>query len=117
MSDMALERDFASGKLRERLFGTQKNRQGSAFYGYSLTLIAIGAGWLLRDGNLVNPEQGLGYWLGVAGGSILVQRQGRHDRRLVSGLDPVVGRQPAPAPSHCLDPQCISPGNRLQFSL
>jgi hypothetical protein len=30
------------------------------------------AGWLLRDEQLVNPEEGLGYWLGIVGGSMML---------------------------------------------
>ncbi len=58
--------------MRERVFGTAENRQGAAFYGYSITLLAIGAGWLLRDHRLINPEDGLGYWLGILGGSMML---------------------------------------------
>lgn len=47
-------------------------RSRSALYGYSsLTAILI-AGWLLRDQGLVNPEEGLGYWLGIIGGSLML---------------------------------------------
>ncbi len=55
-----------------RVLGTRNNRQSSAFYGYSLTLIAIGIGWLLRDRAWINPEEGLGYWLGIIGGSMML---------------------------------------------
>jgi hypothetical protein len=72
MNEFALDTEVAAGKRRRRLFGNQKNRQSSAFYGYSFTLIALGAGWLLRDQNLVNPESGLGYWLGIIGGSMML---------------------------------------------
>ena len=43
-----------------------------AAYGY-LTLAAIVcAGWLLRREGFVNPAEGLGYWLGIIGGSMML---------------------------------------------
>ena len=72
MSEMALDSVFPQRKFWVRILGTSKNRQSSAFYGYSLTLIAVGVGWLLRDQALINPEDGLGYWLGIIGGSMML---------------------------------------------
>jgi hypothetical protein len=40
--------------------------------GWGLLVVALSAGWLLRDRGLVNPEQGLGYWLGIVGGSLML---------------------------------------------
>lgn len=72
MNEMALNLVEPSKSILERVFGTKRNRKSSAFYGYSLTIIAIGVGWLLRDRALVNPEHGLGYWLGIVGGSMML---------------------------------------------
>jgi len=72
MNEIALDRPIFRPDFRTRLFGTPENRRSSAFYGYSLTIIAIGVGWLVRDRGLVNPEQGLGYWLGIVGGSMML---------------------------------------------
>ena len=72
MNDMALDRVYARSRFNERLFGTSESRQSSAFYGYALTTLAVGIGWLLRDYGLINPEEGLGYWLGIAGGSMML---------------------------------------------
>lgn len=44
----------------------------AAFYGYSFLLTAVIAGWLLSDESLVNPSEGLGYWLGIVGGSLML---------------------------------------------
>ena len=41
-------------------------------YSYSALVAALVAGWLLRDELLVNPKQGLGYWLGIIGGSLML---------------------------------------------
>jgi len=43
-----------------------------ALYGYSLLVAVLVAGWLLRGELLVNPEEGLGYWLGIIGGSLML---------------------------------------------
>jgi len=51
---------------------TAGRRKGIAFYGYLSLGVAIIAGWLLSDQQLVDPSQGLGYWLGIAGGSLML---------------------------------------------
>lgn len=43
-----------------------------ALYGYSLLAIATIAGWLLSDKELVDPNVGFGYWLGIVGGSMML---------------------------------------------
>lgn len=72
MNEIALDRVFSSGGFRNRLFGSRETRQSSTFYSYSLSAIAIGAGWLLRDYGLIDPKEGLGYWLGILGGSMML---------------------------------------------
>jgi len=49
---------------------TRNSRAG--FYGYTFLVAALVAGWLLRGEVLVNPEEGLGYWLGIIGGSLML---------------------------------------------
>jgi hypothetical protein len=44
----------------------------SGFYGYSLLLLFLAAGWLLGDKQLVDPNNGLGYWLGIVGGVLML---------------------------------------------
>lgn len=39
---------------------------------YGLLFAAILVGWLLRHERLVNPKEGLGYWLGITGGSLML---------------------------------------------
>ena len=39
---------------------------------YALISVFLLAGWLIRDQQLVNPEQGTGYWLGIIGGSLML---------------------------------------------
>lgn len=72
MNEIALDRPVQRRDFRTRLFGTTESRRSRAFYGYSLTIIAIGVGWLVRDRSIVNPQEGLGYWLGIVGGSLML---------------------------------------------
>ncbi|MDH4107909.1 MAG: hypothetical protein OEW35_06315 [Gammaproteobacteria bacterium] len=44
----------------------------SALYGYGSLTAMIVLGWLLRDQALINPEDGVGYWLGIIGGSLML---------------------------------------------
>lgn len=39
---------------------------------YALISVFLVAGWLLKDLNLITPEQGTGYWLGIIGGSLML---------------------------------------------
>jgi hypothetical protein len=44
----------------------------SAFYGYTFLVVVLIAGWYLSDEKLVDPAEGLGYWLGIVGGSLML---------------------------------------------
>ena len=59
-----------------RPVGTSKPRaprtMRSAFYGYTLLMAALTAGWLLKGNELIDPNEGLGYWLGIVGGSSML---------------------------------------------
>jgi len=50
--------------------GARKSRD--AFYGYSILVAALIAGWLLSGQKLVDPNEGFGYWLGIIGGSMML---------------------------------------------
>ena len=39
---------------------------------YALISVFLVAGWLVRDLNLITPEEGTGYWLGIIGGSLML---------------------------------------------
>lgn len=43
-----------------------------SFVGYSSLAAAICAGWILRHQRLVDPNEGLGYWLGIIGGTMML---------------------------------------------
>jgi len=49
----------------------EKPPRTSELQWYVLLTALITLGWLLRDYALVNPEAGLGYWLGIVGGSLM----------------------------------------------
>jgi hypothetical protein len=48
------------------------NQKQRGLIGYGLLVIALSAGWLLRDVGLVDPSRGVGYWLGIVGGSLML---------------------------------------------
>ena len=48
----------------------RKTRAGT--YGYIFLAAAVCVGWLLRRVGLVDPNDGLGYWLGIIGGSLML---------------------------------------------
>lgn len=39
---------------------------------YSSVVVLLGIGWLLRDYKYLIPESGIGYWLGIIGGSLML---------------------------------------------
>lgn len=51
---------------------SRASKSRDAVYGYSFLFIALVAGWLLSDKELVDPKDGLGYWLGIVGGSMML---------------------------------------------
>lgn len=55
--------DAAAGKTR---------KPASALQWYTLLAALITLGWLVRDYNFINPEQGAGYWLGIIGGTFML---------------------------------------------
>lgn len=44
----------------------------STWAGYALVVAVIATAWNVRDENLIRAEVGLGYWLGIAGGSLML---------------------------------------------
>lgn len=43
-----------------------------SFVGYSVLAAVLCAGWILRTRKLVDPNEGLGYWLGIVGGTLML---------------------------------------------
>ena len=60
--------------------------------GYALAAAALGTGWMLRTDNLIDAGHGVGYWLGIAGASLmglLLLYPLRKRSRLMARLGPV----------------------------
>jgi hypothetical protein len=72
MNEAVFNRPVQRRDFRTRLFGTADSRRSRAFYGYSMAIIAIGVGWLVRDRGIVDPQEGFGYWLGIVGSSLML---------------------------------------------
>jgi len=45
---------------------------GTEFSAYLLLTLLIVLGWLLRDLDLITPDNGVGYWLGIIGGTLML---------------------------------------------
>jgi len=60
----------ATATSKARRLPTGKSRR--SFYGYVTLIAALCIGWLLRKQGLVDPDNGLGYWLGIVGGSLML---------------------------------------------
>jgi len=50
----------------------KKTKSRTGLYGYLLLFATMCGGLLLRNEKLVNPQDGLGYWLGIVGGSLML---------------------------------------------
>jgi hypothetical protein len=47
-------------------------RTASSLHWYALLAAVITLGWLLRDYTVLTPEEGVGYWFGIIGGSAML---------------------------------------------
>ena len=47
-------------------------RNAGALQWYLLLALLITFGWLISDYGLINPKQGIGYWLGITGGTLML---------------------------------------------
>lgn len=72
MNETVLNRPIAMSQDRPSTAanGTRRGNPTLRWYGI-LTLLVI-AGWFLRDLELITPEFGVGYWLGIIGGSLML---------------------------------------------
>jgi hypothetical protein len=52
------------------LSSARKSR--NARYGYLILAAMVAVGWLISDRKIVDPNEGLGYWLGIVGGSMML---------------------------------------------
>ena len=72
MNEAVLQQPLFS--KRKKVSRTRRflSERSSAFWGYTTLILFTGIGWILRDQKIVNPEEGLGYWLGIVGGSVML---------------------------------------------
>ena len=50
----------------------RSRRNGNALQWYFLLALLITFGWLISDYELISPEEGVGYWLGITGGTMMI---------------------------------------------
>jgi len=72
MNETIMERRFELDDRRSRWATFLKKRRSSGFYGYTALTIATIVGWFLRDLEWITAESGLGYWLGIVGGTVML---------------------------------------------
>ena len=71
MNEAVMQQSVANARP-ESGAAPNRRRAASTLQWYTLLAALITLGWLLRDYKLVNPEQGIGYWLGIVGGSLML---------------------------------------------
>ena len=72
MLETAVNRPLATEPVKAKARKGTRMRDSSAVRGYALLLLFIAMGWLLRDLQLYSPAEGVGYWLGIIGGSLML---------------------------------------------
>jgi hypothetical protein len=70
MNESVLDRPALYAQV-SRTFGHGRPRT-TPFQWYLLLAATVVLGWLLRDHDLIDASEGLGYWLGIAGGSLML---------------------------------------------
>ena len=70
MNEAAIDRTrpVAPGKQRSRAARWWK----SSVTGYALLTVLVLAGYATRQWSPISPESGIGYWLGIIGGSLML---------------------------------------------
>lgn len=71
MSESVLEAPALVG-VRKSTSGKARSKSQSTVRGYLLLTLVIGLGFLLREHELISPEEGVGYWLGILGGVLML---------------------------------------------
>ena len=61
----ATDRKSSTGLLFLKGWGTELGA-------YVLLTLLVVLGWLLRDNELISPKNGVGYWLGITGGTLML---------------------------------------------
>jgi hypothetical protein len=72
MNESVLSIPLPASKAPEAPKKKVVRRNAGAFQWYLLLALLITFGWLIRDYQLINPEHGVGYWLGITGGTLML---------------------------------------------
>ena len=72
MTETVIDRPMAAAAQSVAAKGKKKKRHNGELRAYALLTLAIVAGWRLSGLQLVTPEEGVGYWLGIVGGSLML---------------------------------------------
>ena len=72
MNETVLDRPVAMSLPAAKSVNKRPRRGKGALRWYSMLTVLIVAGWYARDFNVITPEKGIGYWLGIAGGSLML---------------------------------------------
>ena len=72
MNESVLSIPLASSRTAAEPRKKGARRRAGAFQWYLLLALLIAFGWLVRDHGLIDPQQGVGYWLGIVGGTLML---------------------------------------------
>ena len=72
MNESVLSIPLPRQKVAAQPARSRSQRNGNAVQWYLLLGLLIVFGWLIRDYELISPKEGVGYWLGITGGSMMV---------------------------------------------
>lgn len=72
MNEIALDVPNIAPRPTPDRVASRPQRRSNSIQSYTLLSLLIVLGWLIRDYKLINPESGVGYWLGIVGGSAML---------------------------------------------
>ena len=72
MNETVMQQPVDLRQVQRRKSSFLRFDKSGSFYGYLALAFFVALGWLIRDMKLINPEEGVGYWLGIIGGSIML---------------------------------------------
>jgi hypothetical protein len=72
MNESVLSIPLPASKTRAEPQKKVVRRNAGALQWYLLLALLIAFGWLISDYDLIDPKQGVGYWLGITGGTLML---------------------------------------------
>jgi hypothetical protein len=72
MTETVIERPIAATAPGAPAAGKRRIRDDGEFRAYALLSLSIVVGWLLSDLDFITPKEGIGYWLGITGGTVML---------------------------------------------